>query len=408
MNQEIYLQKNDKKQRIYTILVSLLISVGLFTPTSINSNVSQKLVYFNLFFLLIIFLLLLFVNFKIKKVFVFSFILINVILSIFTLFTPFSMYSYGAGVLYLLLSLLFCLNLKDVVVSSFISKVFVVVNLLNIISGILVISDNMAIKKLLVMYYNNFYSDLLPNMMFYNKPVLTFSTHSIAGLYFFIFTFLNLKTFKKTNKLLYLLISIPYIIFCLALNSNSGYFFFFVGIIYFMYILMKTNRSLFVLFMISISIFFLFKQDTLIKIVGNIITLLKEKLESQKNGFLGRYSESGILQNSIDFIINYPFRGVGIGYSPELFYGDSGIIETCLRGTILFTFVIYVSFFLFMRSNLMSKKTASFLYIVFMLFELGFSSLIYFRTLYILPFIIVYLNHLESYISGKGQILGCA
>jgi hypothetical protein len=406
MNQEIYLQKNNKKQRIYTILISLLIIIGLFTPTSIDSNISKKMLYFNLFFVLAIFLMLLFINFKVKKIFIFSFIFINAILLIFTMFSPFSIYSYGAGTLYLLLSLLFCLNLKDVKVNPFISKVFIVVNLLNVTSGILIINNNMKIKDLFVTYYSNFYPELLPNAMFFNKPVLTFSTHSIAGFYFFIFTFLNLKTFEKTNKLLYLLFSIPYIIFLLALNSNTGYFYFFISIIYFMYILGKTKRSLFILFMILIGIFSIFKQDILVETVGNISTSMEEKFSSRRNGFIGRFSDDGNLRNNLDFIANHPFEGVGIGYSPELMYADSGIIETCLRGTILFTIVIYISFFLFLKSNLMSKKTAFFLYFVFMLFELGFSNLIYFRTLYILPFIIVYLNHLESYPSRGNQVLG--
>ncbi|KJE27005.1 putative membrane protein [Geobacillus kaustophilus] len=389
------------KQKLNTFIVALLFVVGIFTPTSINSNISQVMLYVNLFLLMAMFALLILLNFKLNIFFLISFICINLILAVNTLFSPFVEYSYGASVLYFLLSVLFCLNLKDIKVNNLVPKVFIIVNILNLVLGFFIVNQNLLVKEFFTNYYNDFYPELMVLMMAFDKPVLTFSTHSIAGFYFFIFAFLNFKSFEKTKKVLYLCLVVAYLILGVALNSVTGYLFVLIGLMYFLIILLRKKTIFLYCLTFFLLIVFIINWDSVGYFIESFSALIQDKLTSERNGFIGRYSQTGGLRNNLEYISENPFRGVGIGFSPELMYADSGIIETALRGTFFFTLVIYLTLFMFLYKNLKSKNTAYLLFFVLMLFEIGFSNLVYFRTLYLLPFIIVYLNYLEEDLAVK-------
>ena len=70
-----------------------------------------------------------------------------------------------------------------------------------------------------------------------------------------------------------------------------------------------------------------------------------------------------------------------------------------LKGSFPLLFTVYAGAFLFFRKNLFSRSRAVFLFLVFLGFELGYSNLQYIRTQCFLPFLVVYLNGLDS---GKG------
>jgi hypothetical protein len=112
------------------------------------------------------------------------------------------------------------------------------------------------------------------------------------------------------------------------------------------------------------------------------------------SGLLGRESETGVLAGTLKYLVEHPFSGVGLTYSSDLFFADSGFVEYTLRGTVLLTVCIYVAWYRFARGNI--DKTAHFRLIFWstVLFEVGFTVITYTRFITFIPFVIAYLNAL--------------
>jgi hypothetical protein len=85
-----------------------------------------------------------------------------------------------------------------------------------------------------------------------------------------------------------------------------------------------------------------------------------------------------------------------MGFSPQLWYADSGPVEYILKGSFPLLFAVYTGAFLFFRRNLRSKRRAMFVFLVFLGFELGYTNLQYIRTQCLLPFVVIYLNGLDA------------
>jgi hypothetical protein len=81
-----------------------------------------------------------------------------------------------------------------------------------------------------------------------------------------------------------------------------------------------------------------------------------------------------------------------VSNSGELLFVDSGWVEYTLRGSVIFVLLIYGNLYFFLRRSLLVKTDRNWLFLVILTFELGFTSLTYYRTLYLLPFFIVFLN----------------
>jgi amino acid transporter len=109
-------------------------------------------------------------------------------------------------------------------------------------------------------------------------------------------------------------------------------------------------------------------------------------------GFRGRYSESGNLQENIRHIFDDPLEPLGLSYDANFFFGDSGPVEYALRGSILLPFVIYGLFALFLWVNARRVPGVGHLFMVTVLFEIGFTILTAPRFLAALPFFVHALN----------------
>jgi hypothetical protein len=60
---------------------------------------------------------------------------------------------------------------------------------------------------------------------------------------------------------------------------------------------------------------------------------------------------------------------------------------------------------MFLRGSVRSRAAGVFLFCLFVSFETGFSNLLYFRTLYLLPYVVVYLNSLEEMAVAKRRVI---
>lgn len=370
-------------------------------PTSIDANISQGLLYVNLIVLCFLLAAFVIVNKKVELKSVVIFLLINALLWFCTLITPLNEYSYGAAFVYFSLSLMYCLKLKHVALPSYVSKIWVTLNVIMITVSVMIISESPMVTRFIVDYYSSFYPELVPTMMFFQKPVLTFSTHSVAGFYHYLFFYLNFKVFLATKQKLYFIFSLTYLYFCYMVSSTTGYLFMLIGIVQLLHYFFAQRMPRAVMTGIVLGLLVMFNMDTVTNLYNNIAFSINQKMGSDISGFNGRLGEEGNLQNNLNYIVNNPFRPLGIGYSKEFMYADSGFIETTLRGSILLTMVVYAGFFLFLKKSLHSAKTTYFVFFIFLLFEIGFSNLIYFRTIYLLPVILVFLNHVESLKEAK-------
>jgi len=379
-----------------SFIFSLLLFIGIFSPTSINGQMSNNFSFVSFFLLFVFFVLL--IKKRITMVRILLFIMINISLLIFTVSASFifTKYSFGIYPNFFFLSLLFFLDLKDIKVNNLVRSSFLICTFIIIFLGVGVVFSSQAVLQFILNYYIAGYDNLLPNMLAGFKPVGTFATHSIAALFLFIFFYLNIKTYKVLNKFIYLLCAIILLILLFFIRSNSSLIFLLFSI-FILFDLFKSNKTSLIIVAVVISIiplYFIFIDDTILVIMNKFdLSLI---LSSDKNGLRGRYSSESPLQPTIDYIMSNPFSPIGLTVSDNLYYSDSGFILYLLRGSLIMAVGIYYGMFNFFRTNVRERKSYLFIVFFFFLFEVGYPIFIYLRMLFFIPFLVVYLNHIYN------------
>ena len=312
-----------------------------------------------------------------------------------TLFSPFTQKAYGALVPLSLLTVLLCVDLRSVPAVSLIGRVFTLVNLINLTGAALLMANLPDVNQFLIQNYSAFYPELVRAMLGAGKPVLTFATHSLAGFAFYIYFYLCLRTHIETGRVLDYLFALSYLLILMLIGSFSSYAFALLAVGQ-LVLRLRWRRPLMIVvplvLFIGLAIAWAMPDTS---ILDEQYAAIMDVLSLDANGIRGRYVGRGELTSSIRFITEFPFSPVGAGYSSDLMYGDSGPVEYMLRGSVPLVLAIYGGLWLFFRRNLRSRAQGWFLFGVFLLFELGFSNLLYFRTQYLMPFVVVYLNSLE-------------
>lgn len=379
-----------------TIILVLLLFGGLYLPTSSNAVISNNLLMFNSVILGAALIVMLLNRKRISTLPFFFLFVINLILWFATLTTPFNEIKVGSSLSFFIFSLLCCMNFNKFKTPQGIQKIFLLVNVINIFIGFSIIFQSPNVTEFIRIHYSAYYQELVPNMLMAQKPILTFASHSIAGLFLYLFFYLNLKTYTVRSNYLYLLLSIIYVYFLFALKSNAGYLFMILALIQVLTHLFKNSKK--VAYSISfIALILVITYSSEIAMFFKVTSIMVEQsFSSSSNGFLGRYSTEGNLAGNIQYLTEHPFRPIGFGYSTELFFGDSGLIEYLTRGSVLLVVGMYGALFTFLKINLIEKKSAYFIFMLVFLFELGFTILTYGRFLFFLPFVIIYLNYLQA------------
>ncbi|MFZ4262392.1 hypothetical protein ACFRAE_10125 [Sphingobacterium sp. HJSM2_6] len=384
------------KKILYRFLPLLLIIIGILFPTSSGGITSNTYYY-------LVFALIFSIYFILPKMIygtnLVIFILGNLLLIISTIFASnvFPEFSFGIFPSFFLLFLMYFLNLKEinngkVLIISFLLSTYIVC-----LFGFGIIVQNDLIINLILDKYVASYEDLVPNMLALRKPVGTFATHSIAALFIFLFLYLNLKTFIIKHKNIYLINAFLLFLLLIFIRSNTSILYTVISIGLFVYLLRFKGLSSFlpILLIGSIGVYFVLNNQIFLEMFDSID--INYILSSDKNGIAGRYSDESPLLPTIDYILNNPFSPIGLTVSDKLYYSDSGFILYTLRGSIILPIIIYLGFYRFLAKNLQNKKTTNFIFIVIILFEVGYPILINSRFLLIFPFIIIYLNHLNNY-----------
>ncbi|MEA3469843.1 MAG: hypothetical protein U9R57_16700 [Thermodesulfobacteriota bacterium] len=397
-----YIKPIKRRQQYSQYLLLALLLIGMFHPTSWNMEISVVFRRSSLYLLnILLFILLLLNGLGDRKAYRCA-LAIPLVLFVATFFSSLQDVHLGAYVAFLPMSLLFCVNLKGVSWSILLSGVWGVVNVTIIISSFAIVYDVLMFESFFMNLYSAFTHSLLPNMLYQNKPVSFFSSHSIASFVYFMFFFVNFKIFQHCRKNIYILFAIFYVIFLFFLRSSSSYYsliiVLFVFVVYSFNILIQYKKNILItLFIVAGSLLLVnyYSNNLLYNDLMNFFCFVEKRLSSPGNGFLGRYSANGVLFGNVQYIKENPFFPVGFRSSSQFWFMDSGIIEYMLRGSVFLVFAIYYSLFRFLRFHLPSRSTYWLIFIIIFINELGFPYLKYFRFMFMFPFLVVYLRHLE-------------
>jgi hypothetical protein len=387
-------QANTNRYAPY--LISVLFLLGLYFPSSIGGEQSSGLLAREMALLFALFGMLAITcgigRFRLQIIGC----SVLLVLTVGTLFSPFSTYAIGTIYIYVLLIFLYNLDLRAINLSSAPRIAFIAANVINLILGLGIILQVVVITQFLQDHYTYFYPELLPTMFALRKPVLTFATHSVAGFFIFLFFWMNLRTYEKDKHWLYPFFAISDTVFCLFLFSFTSLFFFVCELVLLIRLTFQRGRR----FTLILGSCLIIATVLLVPGLGSIEPEWKYQLAdygesyltSAANGPLGRYSSTGDLAGDLRYLRDNPLRPVGLSKPNSLFLMDSGPVEYLLRGSLPLLLLIYGGLYIFLKHNLVARRDARLLFIVILLFELGFPVLVHLRTLYLLPFFVIYMN----------------
>lgn len=367
-------------------IIWLFLIVGLYFPTSYGAttNSSYGFAATAVFVTMSLFLL----EFRLRT--------IGPILLIFALLCLSTLISYGfndrhdirigAVVPFVGLCVLLSADLKDIKLTPTAAKIFRIVSVFQLLLTALIIVRNRYLVDLIINYYSYFYQDLVPTMLYLRKPVLSFASHSIAALGAYLFFYLNFQCGHR-------IIAFCYILACFALTSFSGFGLGALGLFQFLLFWARRRPWLTTAVLVPIVSTFI---SVIIRYWDELVFASRAVISFTANGLIGRYGPQGNLRPALEYLWENPLFPIGFTNSSGMLVGDSGPIEFLLRGSVLLLIVIYVLFAMLLRRNLQNPFHAKVLIFAFLLFDLGYTSLTYFRFWYLIVFSVIYLNSFHA------------
>lgn len=381
------------------IALSLLLLVGLFAPSSINGEPSRFVWVISFGILWVLFAYFVWKH-DVRPRAVTSVTLPMVVVMIACTFLVLSAtfpFDFPMFVKYISLAMVLALNLRNVRPGRLVSASFFAANTVWIAWGVAAIAGNERIWEFTAKWYTYFYPELVQGMMALNKPVFTFGSHSLAGFFTYLFLWLNWEKYKTQGKTLSLVFVVCDLVLLFALASTTSFVFAALAIIQIGFWLWRRKPKLLFVFAGCLFLTVFLERSVLADGFWDLLSsplLVKGVLDTDDSGLLARYGMSGILSPTLDYLRNHPFKPIGFTNPPSLFLGDSGPVQYFLKGSIPLLLLIYGGLYRFLRHNLPRREYALRLFAVFLAFEIGFDSLGYFRTLFLLPFITVFLKEI--------------
>jgi hypothetical protein len=395
--------RRPSPDKFATVVMALLLVVGLYFPSSVGEVISVRLYLMNgLGLLALLGILLLRRRGVVSVPAVANAAAVIVILLVSTLFSPLTEFAYGGMIPILLFSLLACVSVREIGLTATVRTLFDVCNGINIALAVMLLLRVPAVTDFFLAHYAMGYDELLPYMLAEGKPVLMFGSHSIAGFFFYLLFYATFQTFVALKSRLNLVYAVCYLGLLTSLMSFTA-------------VVCAAVATLQIVLHFQWHKSFLAGLTASALLLGAVVLVLPridafeglkqdliEVTQRQDNGLLGRYSSSGGLMGNLDYIAEHPFRPIGLGLSRQLWYADSGPVEYVLKGSYPLLIAVYAGAFMFLYKNLRNPRRAIFLFLVFLGFEVGYSNLQYIRTQFFLPFLLVYLNGLDTWKSAAG------
>lgn len=393
--QKINLRCQDNRNMLTGKLVSFLFFVGLWLPTTNYQWMQHELIYLVPF--VFVSAIILFLSKSIDKRQALLGCLLMMGLIVFTMISNLR-FSFGEAIYYL--GLFFCVVLlfqmdfskgesNDENLVSYVISMLTIATGIIIFLGIGIIVKFTPVTRAVIGSYPYFYDGLVESMVSQGKPIISFGTHSLAGFYIFVFFLLNLLVFLKKKRVTNFIFSLVMMSFLVAIKSTTSYVYLILAGIILLTVCFFWNKKIFVVgIIISVlaGIGLVMKTGILDTLKSNIVG--KDSL----NGIGIRYRKGGVIYNQIVNILKNPLVGTGTRSIDGTFYIDSGITHVAARTGIAGMLIFYTMFFNFIRNNLKKLSWVVIVFLIFMSFEVGFANLFYFRTLFMLPFIIYFLK----------------
>jgi hypothetical protein len=380
-----------------SVIIGLLLVLGLYFPTTASEHLSIYSVSAYLIYLALLSVLILRRHGRPSTPACIVLLSITPLLLAFTFTSGLSTLRLGALFVYGVLSVLFITNLRDVGLPHWFGRLWVTVNIINIAAGFAIVAGVQPVNDFIIAHYSTAYDELLPNMLALHKPVLTFGSHSTAAFFLYLFFWTNLQAYKLKGQKLFIIFSVCYLFLTLYVLSTSALVFTAVGLVQLAALVWSSARHKIVwataalLVMLSSAAFWVpaINWNASLEVVKGI-------LFDPGNGLSGRLLPGGTMYYDLQYLQQHPFSPVGTSYREGFMFGDNGPVEYMLRGSVPFLLLIYGGLFYFLRRNLILRPHAYFLFAAILLFELGITTLINLRALFLIPVFGVYLNSLAA------------
>jgi O-antigen ligase len=303
----------------------------------------------------------------------------------------------GALFQYAVLSVMLIATFRDIILPRWFGLLWGLVNIINLLGGFAIVAGFQPVGDFIVVHYSTAYDELVANMVTWHKPVLTFGTHSLAAFFLYLFFWLNLQGYKRKGQKRLLVLALCYILLTACLLSISAVVFVALGICQLMFLFWSSTTYKFVT-----AVGILLVLLIIITVAGSAfrwrdsVDAVQEILQDPGAGLAGRLLPGGTMYESFEYVKSHPFSPVGASIREGLVFGDDGPLEYVLRGSIPLLLLIYGGLFYFLRRNLLLKSDAYFLFAAIVIFEIGYTTLINIRALYLIPVFCAYLNTLAT------------
>ena len=400
---------NNADKKLNNNLLFNLFLICLFflciAPTSINGDFFNISIIYNI----ANFFLVMFFGFSYGVLSKQAFISVLFIIFLYIAFTIFStLIEYNFGHVFSLLPILtlICFRFKKLPWSNLIFYTYYSVVVFVFIVGYLpYFFPNMI--EVYQAYYSYGYEELLFYMIAAGKPVSIFATHTHASFFYFMFFTLSWHLLiNKKNKLFNFLILIICLLSLILTNSGSSKFFL-IMIMLFLGIYQISSKKTFSHFHAMKFVFLVFSMGIISFIFGGgvIGDMIEGILGDSGNGAASRYT-GGVLEKTIEYVLNNPIFGIGLAYNKDLYYTDSDYIVTALRLGIPGAFIYFVSIFIFLIDSIRNRSNillSSLFLLGFLFFMLAMPISTYVRAVpfLILTILIFNAGNKINYMSGN-------
>ena len=252
-------------------------------------------------------------------------------------------------------------------------------------------------QEILVSNYTAYYPDLVSMMVVgLRRPVFTFGTHSMAAFIYYMLFWLNVVQFRERSRLVHLVLAVGLLGVEVALTSTTAVILGTLGLMQLLGVMTRRHKWVLVPIGIVAAGGLLYAVGRGALDLGGMASRVEACfLGSGESGLLARYSQQGVLAGNIHYLLEGGLP-VGWTYSSRLFFGDSGFLVYLVRGSPLMVLSVYCGLVLFLRRNLVARRDALVLFLVTIAFEVGFTPLLNWRFLGLLPFIVVSANSARS------------
>jgi hypothetical protein len=390
---------------------ALLLIIGLYFPSSINGvhSIPSIQIAFAVLFSLLTYLAWRHGIRREVAGFISAPIMIILVFCTFsTLINRPIQFDWGLFTKFSALAFVLALDLRGFRSGPLVNCAFVLANSLNIACGAAILVGSEWSAEFVPKYYWTSQDELVPSMLSLHKPVLTFGSHSLAGLFLYLFCWVNWEDYRLRGNKLALIFALSYFFLLLGLTSFTSLGLGALALAQMALWYWKRNRKQAVvvgLCVVAIVPLMAIAFADQIDGFRELPELGETFLNSELSGPLARFGPGGSLRGEIKYLFDHPLSPIGLARSEEggnvespshVSVSDSGPLEYLVRGSAPLLFLIYFGLYRFLRGNLALPTHGMIIFLVIIAFEAGFSALGSSRTYFLLPFFVIYLNQVSS------------